>query len=215
MKKTVLVSVIGGAVVIAGAVYVLSGSGSAGIPISMEDYISGRIGNAHCTLSMNEHGGKIDTDLYISGLRMRMDNTVVHEGGTMTSHILNDGEYVHVWGNGQAFSMKYDPEQAADTGAFGPGTDQELADVLSNQQMKCVKWKVDESLLTKPKDVTFTDLSAALEFENMFDTVEGGAAPTEPEPLDVTQEEAEKLLKQLQEGAQNGMDEDYFRDLME
>ncbi|MBT3292911.1 hypothetical protein HN512_00940 [Candidatus Peregrinibacteria bacterium] len=217
MNKTVIAAIGGTVVVAAIGITVMRGGGNpieSPSSISMEDYVNGKIGNAHCTLSMNEAGGDMEIDLFISGLRMYMENTVKHAGGTMKSYMLNDGEYVHMWGNGQAFSMKYDAEEAINSGATGETTDQNLADILSNQSMDCEKWKVDESLFEKPSDITFSDLSGGLEIDNMYETVEGGDAPTDPEPLDLTPGEAQKLLEQLQ-GGENSNFGDHYQDLME
>jgi len=205
-----LLGITAGVVVVASVgIYVLSGRDASGISVSMEDYVHGRLGNAHCTLSMNEQGGQVDAELYISGLRMRMEHTVTHQGGTMKSYLVNDGENVYIWGNGSAISMKYDPEAVAADGAFGAETDEQLADILSNDMMKCTKWNVDESLLKKPADVQFMDITNGLDFGDMYETIEGGAAPTEPESLDVTPEEAQKLLQQLQESGQMDFGEHY------
>jgi hypothetical protein len=94
-----------------------------------------------------------------SNNRMRADYTVSSPESSSGSMILTNGQH-YMWDNAtkEGISMSYDPASVDNS-----TDDTQSVDMSKEYSFDCNLWIVDESVLTPPADVTFSDMSALME----------------------------------------------------
>lgn len=114
--------------------------------------------NVTCTIKYSENSSA--GTIYVAGERMRGDFTTA--GVSEESHMINDGEYSWVWTGSQGFKSKIDDTKMDASPAPASGDSKEV-DLNKEVDMDCSSWSVDESMLTPPADVKFTDATSMME----------------------------------------------------
>jgi len=132
-----------------------------------------------CDTNVTEDESTMTAKTYISGKKMRIESTVTSKESTLTTYIINDAEWMYMWGQNPAqpnTGLKYknmDMEKFAedfkDLGSIvnpKPTTTDETTQETpqtpeNNVQYSCKPWVVNESLFTPPTEVVFTDMSGA------------------------------------------------------
>jgi len=120
-----------------------------------------------CSFSFEETDRQ-DWTIYSDGRRVRGDYLVlVSPTNTWQGHIITDTEYHYNWSDysGQLTGTKIKLSSVTNTNVPTSNNTNASADLNRDQNvdMRCRSWAVDESKFNPPSDVTFTDLSAALE----------------------------------------------------
>lgn len=120
-----------------------------------------------CTFSFDETDRQ-DWTIYSDGQRVRGDYLVLTSPtDTWEGHIITDSEYHYNWSNygGRVAGTKIKLSAVTNTNVATPSNTNAATDINQEQEvdMRCRNWTVDSNKFTPPSDVTFTDLSAALE----------------------------------------------------
>lgn len=149
--------------------------------MSLSDFFS-LAGSKKCTFSdkTNNSSGTV----YIGGGKMRGDFQSMDNGKTTASHMINDGQYVYVWTDGQSQGYKMSTDivkkEAAQVtmtpdNSGSSETQPSSGPVNLNQQAdySCGGWSVDSSMFTLPQGITFTDYSS------MMQGTQNGASSTQ------------------------------------
>lgn len=113
--------------------------------------------NVMCTVKYPEVEGAAQGTVYVSGKNMRGDFTTTVEGKAFDSHIISDGAFMYTWASSspQGVKIKIDTTQAVVQAT--PGSQQ--VDINKELDLDCSSWSVDNSKLTPPSDVKFTEVS--------------------------------------------------------
>lgn len=117
-----------------------------------------------CTFTYSGDNGNGEGTMYADGNGrglMKMDlETERGNSGENNTLILSDKVYTWTISNGQTFGMTMDKSTMQNGGA-GSGTDAGRTSTSTNANqsfdMQCQNWTVDESMLTVPSNVSFTN----------------------------------------------------------
>lgn len=119
--------------------------------------------NLKCELIVKDGGELLAGTTYISGTKARSDFKTKMDGQTVNGHMISDGTWVYSWMDElpqQAMKIKVDAMQSPEV------KDNEQAVGVANYEDKmdydCYSWSKDDSMLTPPSDVKFTDYSEML-----------------------------------------------------
>lgn len=96
--------------------------------------------------------------VYVSNGKMRGDFTTNAAQGTMSSHMIVDGQTSYIWIDGQSTGFKMTFDAAAQQEA--QESVKNNIDINKQSNYNCKAWSADLGVFTLPKDVTFTDFSA-------------------------------------------------------
>lgn len=96
--------------------------------------------------------------IYVVDKKMRGDFTTMVNNQSMENHMIQDGDYVYFWSGTQGTKMKVSTIATPTPGAT-VGQQPQGADLNKDVDYKCSSWSVDNSKLTPPADVKFTDLT--------------------------------------------------------
>lgn len=119
--------------------------------------------NTSCTFSHTDDAGmRTNGTAYFSNQRMRVSFTTTSEQETTSGNMLRDAEAMYVWEDGKQEGFKMSLSSFEDT-QQSSNNDTSSVDQDQDYNVECRSWSVDESLLTPPSDVTFTDFTAQLE----------------------------------------------------
>ena len=113
-------------------------------------------GNVMCSYSDEGENNSSTGTVYISGENMRGDFSLNTEEGTITSHMIRDGNMQYVWQDG------LDEGYSADLTAITDEENSEAVDTDKDFDFNCQSWSVDESLFNLP-DINFVDLTEQIE----------------------------------------------------
>lgn len=105
-----------------------------------------------CTFADVTEAATTNGTVYVSGGKMRGDfSAAVDEVGTMHSHMISDGEYMHVWMDTmkQGFKMKVSGTTTTQTS--------QAPDINKELKYECNPWSADASLFALPAHITFSE----------------------------------------------------------
>ena len=127
----------------------------------------GRGERVRCEFSSSVDGQLSQGVFYTDGDHFRVDATHQADGETLTSNIINNGEYTYTWGSsveGQ-FAIKMRTGMAGVAEAHPPSStnDTSVVDIDANVMYTCAKWAADPSLFVPPSSVTFMDIEAMMQ----------------------------------------------------
>lgn len=121
-----------------------------------------------CTFTYNGDNGSGDGTMYADGNGRGLMKTSVEtergNSGENNTLILSDKVYTWTISNGQTFGMVMNKSTMQNGGAgsgtgagTGAGRTSTSSDANQSFDMNCQSWTVDESILTVPSDVNFTN----------------------------------------------------------
>lgn len=117
--------------------------------------------NVTCGIAYTDGSGS--GTIYVNGKSFRGDFNMTSNGKTYVNHMISDGSTAYVWADGSTQGSKMSITAAQNTSASaGSQTSAKTTDLNSKMNMKCSAWNVDNSKLTPPATVTFTDITAML-----------------------------------------------------
>jgi len=119
-----------------------------------------------CSFSYETAGKAASTGLmFISGQKVYGEFGSEVGGKQATTNMIQDGEYIYMWGSAMPEGIKMKAVTTVPTGGAGVTTPQNTQYFDPNQQMdfKCKPWNADNAKFTVPSDVTFRDMSAMME----------------------------------------------------
>ncbi len=130
-----------------------------------------------CDATSVEEGSTMTAKTYISGNKMRLENTVTNTESTATTYIITDAEWMYMWGQNpeqpntgikyKNTDMKEMAERYKDMDTItepDPTTPKDKTMVTpqppeDSVQYNCKPWVVNEDLFTPPVEVVFVDMS--------------------------------------------------------
>ncbi len=118
--------------------------------------------NVTCTFTRTDEAGEMEGRVYVAGTKMRGEFVMTNATfGTMTMHVLRDGDYGYSWGfpsETQGTKVKLDSEgkPVQVSAKDEPGIDDPM-------EYRCSSWRADASKFILPSTVTFQDISAQVE----------------------------------------------------
>lgn len=132
-----------------------------------------------CESQYSENGYTSQAKTYISNNKFRTDaEVVVQEGQKMTTHSIIDGDWIYVWNdqssNGTKMKLEEVKNQQQPAETEGDPATAQSANINQKVDFDCSSWDVDESLLTPPSEINFSDISQQMQQLP-------GQAPTAPE----------------------------------
>lgn len=148
----------------------------------------------HCT--MTDTKGAV-VDYYNSGKKMKIVGTNVSEE-TETGTIINDGEYMYVWSEGETEGIKYPVSSIEEMQETAENADQMQYDTpdFQNEEevveyenrgytIECDETDIDDSMFIPPSEVTFMDVAALMEqqFDQMKEQMGDVQLPPELEAM--------------------------------
>lgn len=186
--------------IIAGAYYVMHKhsamiSGQAANPLgqsqaspqkkSLFDFFS-LAGSQKCTFS--DSTSKSAGTVYVSSGKMRGDfqETNNSTGQTQQTHMINDGNYVYIWTDGQSSgykmseaAIKQEESQPTASPANRTTGTQSSQPVDMNQKANysCGSWSPDASYFVPPTNVNFTDYSSVAQGTSTGTAAQKGSVP--------------------------------------
>lgn len=124
-----------------------------------------------CESQYSENGYTAKATTYVSGKKSRTDSETTNDSGQkMANHSIIDGDWVYIWNDqsNKGTKMKLEEienqqqpgQQTAEEEA--PATEQ-MTDINEKVDFDCSSWNANESLLTPPSDITFTDISQQMQ----------------------------------------------------
>ena len=136
-----------------------------------------------CTYSYEDESGSGSGTSYFADGKMRVDATMSTDGGTMNTHMINDGSYVYTWSidTTERFAMKMPvPDEtmtAEDYDTPDMGAESQVS-MDQSVEYECDRWSVDQSVFVPPSDVEFMDFGTMMQdaLQNMpegFELPEG------------------------------------------
>jgi hypothetical protein len=180
MNSTVMSSIVVAALLIAGgAWYLLSDSGTtesevAGDPSSEAQLagaegslaaLMGRGENVTCNVRHTTEAGESTGTVYVMNGKMRADFTTDSSalgGEVVTSHMINDGEWMYMWSDESPQGMKMSvSEVAAGEEGSSAGMSGSWESFAEAGAYDCTAWTVDASVFSVPGEVSFLELGAA------------------------------------------------------
>lgn len=138
-----------------------------GGPATIKDLLA-QNKNTTCTFSStDESGNQTSGTVYVAGERMKGDISYQASGeAEQKSSILRDSEYQYYWqeGSNAGFKTKIsEVESAAVEGQENENNQNQPVDQNTEYEFDCSDWNVDESVLSVPENVEFTDFSSQVE----------------------------------------------------
>lgn len=134
---------------------------------SLGDFFS-LTGSQKCTFS-NKSNNSSGT-IYIGDSKMRGDFQSNSTSNATATHMINDGQYIYIWTDGQKQGYKMSTEtvkKEATSVSMAPDNNPQPSSgpVNMNQQAdySCGGWAVDTSMFTLPQGITFTDYSSMMQ----------------------------------------------------
>lgn len=151
------------------------------VTASLKDLLV-RKDNQKCSYTDRTDGSQSSGTIYSNAKQMRGDFSYTDaQGKTMTSHMVSDAEFVHVWVDGQPRGFKMSVA-TADSPTSGDATQNAGFDLEKSYSYDCDSWNVDSSLFKLPTGVEFTDISKMTGALNGLQTVpainSGNTPPT-------------------------------------
>jgi len=150
---------------------------------SLFDFFS-MAGSQKCTFS--DQTSNSSGTVYISSGKMRGDFQSADNGKTNSSHMINDGQYVYFWSDGQNNGYKMSlttikqQESQVTTSPQSNSSEQTPSQGVNMKQQSnysCGPWSEDASMFTVPTNVTFTDYSSMMQGAGTGAAAQSGAAP--------------------------------------
>ncbi|HTR19203.1 MAG TPA: hypothetical protein VMH91_04495 [Candidatus Paceibacterota bacterium] len=130
---------------------------------SMKDLLAH--GSSQCQVNDTANGSS--GTVYVGNGEMRGDFTSQTQTGTVTSHMISDGQTVYVWSSAAPQGMKM--SVSSETSSSGSSSAQDPYN--ENVNYTCSPWSVDSAEFTLPAGVTFEDMSTM-----MHGSASGGAS---------------------------------------
>jgi len=137
---------------------------------SLADFFS-MTGSLKCTFSDNTDNSS--GTVYVAVGKMRGDFQRTDSGKTHASHMINDGQFVYYWTDGEKTgykmslaSVKNEMGKAMGNAMKSSGGDQSQQqgpDMKKQSNYSCGPWAADKTLFTPPTDVTFTDYTSMMQ----------------------------------------------------
>ncbi|MDD5710768.1 MAG: hypothetical protein PHV43_01545 [Candidatus Colwellbacteria bacterium] len=161
MNKNIIIAVV--VVLAAGAAYFLWGSGgsinTAQDAASIKELIA-RGENLTCTFSRADEGNSMDGTIYVSGGKVRGDFSLIQDGQSFESHMIQDADFAYVWNTGgplgaAGFKMSVSADEEVSSGEG----EYQAVDLEEQLDTKCSRWSPDASKFVPPSNITFQDLS--------------------------------------------------------
>lgn len=125
-----------------------------------------RGGSYKCSVAASgtEGAGMTNMVVYVDGAQVRTDATMEQGGqGAVESHTITDGQFMYMWSSSMAQGMKMKiPEAGAGTGG-ATGSDTTGPNYDTRYSYDCDPWSADASVFAPPADVTFMEMSAAMQ----------------------------------------------------
>ncbi|GEM_PF-1559752 len=110
-----------------------------------------------CKISYPDQAGS--GTVYVTDKRMRTDFSMKDaKNMDMTSHMIIDETYAYIWTDSAPQGTKIKIETFKQV----PGQSTQAADITKQVDMQCSPWTVDNSKITVPSNIQFTDLSTAV-----------------------------------------------------
>lgn len=124
--------------------------------------------NIRCEFNSTIEGQSSSGVFYTDGERFRVDAVHTTSEGTITSNIINDGEYAYTWGdtpNG-TIGIKT-PHTNMDTsvdsyGEFSAQDEGSYVDIDEQVTYDCDRWNVDASVFVPPSTIEFMDMETMM-----------------------------------------------------
>lgn len=133
--------------------------------------------NLKCDFSFDDgEGASGEGTSYITKDRMRVDSTMVADGVTYDSHMINDGEYIYTWTTGgeMPFAIKMQVPEDQDVESADDAPLEERGVVTGDEEVNydCDRWSVDALKFVPPSDVEFMDMESM--FKDMMQNMPEG-----------------------------------------
>lgn len=164
MNKNIIIAVV--VVLAAGAAYFLWGSGgsidTAQDAASIKELIA-RGENLKCTFSRSDENSSMDGVVYVAGGKMRGDFSLVQDGQSFDSHMIQDAEVAYMWSTGGPMGATgFKVAVTEDWETTADGETYQAVNLEDPLDTKCSAWLPDTSKFVPPADITFQDLSQQL-----------------------------------------------------
>jgi hypothetical protein len=131
--------------------------------------------NVTCDITYTD--GKGSGTIYVSSNKFRGDFNTTTNGKTYMSHMISDGTTAYVWSDNSTDGTKMNIAETKKMASGSAQTNTQATDLNAKVAMKCSAWAVDNSKLTPPANIKFTDISAMM---NKAMTPAGGNSGTAP-----------------------------------
>lgn len=123
-----------------------------------------------CTFNGENKGVAYSGTSYISNDgKVRVDSKSNSQGVMTDTHMIIDGEVVHVWMGTQGMTMNVSEMNASKSSGSVQTQTQASVDLDSEMDYDCSDWKKDNSKFSLPSNVTFTSLNEMM--QNLQDTM--------------------------------------------
>ncbi|HYV33671.1 MAG TPA: hypothetical protein VE973_02390, partial [Candidatus Limnocylindria bacterium] len=100
--------------------------------------------------------------------KMRGDFSSTVNGKAMATHMINDGQTVYTWTDGQAMGMKMSTSaMASPTPAKEMEQQQQSVNPDAKYNYNCSPKSADDSMFQVPSNITFSDMSAMMQNAGM------------------------------------------------
>ncbi|MDD2870714.1 MAG: hypothetical protein PHS49_01890 [Candidatus Gracilibacteria bacterium] len=134
--------------------------------LSMFDKFNSNIlGSIKCEIQTNDDGVLFNQVIYISGNKLRVDTILDKSSVKSENHMISDGEYSYVWGEGGSFKFK-NSQSVIDENSNDNIDEKFKSDftdsksVLENlEENRCGNWNLDESVFELPSGIDFFDMN--------------------------------------------------------
>lgn len=117
--------------------------------------------NVSCTIDYPDSQVQ-DGTVYVSGSKMRGDFSMMTDGKTADSHMINDGTYIYSWSSVSAQGTKMKVETVEEASQEVNTEQKQNVDLDTEVDYKCAPWSVDNSLFVPPANVQFVDFSESM-----------------------------------------------------
>jgi hypothetical protein len=114
--------------------------------------------NQQCSFKDDE--SKNTGTIFAHSGKARGDFQSQNNGTAIKSHMISDGQSVHVWMDGEKQGFKTSLDSMAST---PEQTKTKSVDVNKQVDFSCRPWKVDESIFTPPADIEFQDVNSMMQ----------------------------------------------------
>ena len=121
----------------------------------------------HCVMDKNSGVPQIDSvesmEFYLHGKKVRYDSTMKNpDGKEVEMHVIDDGEYNYMWGDGvspmgASSGMKLKDDGESEKGPIDINEFKESHFAVPGY--KCSSWSADDAMFTPPEDIQFKDFS--------------------------------------------------------
>ncbi len=133
-----------------------------GQPMSLRELMA--LGKSQkCEFNFSADKTQTQSTVYFGKGKMRGDFAATVDGKQMVSHMINDGSTIYTWIDGSSMAFKISAQSAEDKpGQTSDQSNSQSVDVNAKYNYNCSSWPVNDSLLTPPANITFTDQNELL-----------------------------------------------------